>query len=220
MFKRMSLAVGTLALALYVGAGSSAFAQDQQNNQPNNPPSSSGAATQDQQNQQNAAPQGQQNGTMNGSDMNSNDRSSRRRNRDNSMRSSDMSGADVERENRIRWSNRYRLTPLEHKRLRAMGLTDQEVFGVANAAHDSGVDVDEITQMVLRGRSFFQIAEQLGIPYEPLSRRRPEWQTAEWEQGVKEGWFTHRQGMSSYSGSSSSSGTSSSGTSTDHQMNR
>jgi len=203
LFKRMSLAVGTLALALYVGAGSSAYAQDQQNNQPGNPPSSSGAATQN-----------QQNGSRSGSDMNMNDRSSHRHNQDTSMSgSSSMSNEDIERANRIRWSDRYRLTPLEHKRLRAMGLTDQEVFGVANAAHDSGVDVDEITQMVLRGRSFFQIAEQLGIPFEPLARRRPEWQTAEWERGVKEGWYTHRQGMSSYSGSSS-------GMSNDHQMNR
>ena len=70
------------------------------------------------------------------------------------------------------------------------------------------MDVDEVMQMVLRGRSFFQIAEQLGIPYEPLSRRRPEWQTAEWEQGVKEGWFTHRQGMTS------------TGTSADYNRNR
>ena len=41
-----------------------------------------------------------------------------------------------------------------------------------------------------------------------LKNRRPEWQTAEWEQGVKEGWFTHRQGMSS------------SGTSADYNRNR
>jgi len=217
----MSLAVGAVALALSLGAGSAVYAEDQQNNQPNNPPASNGAATQDQQNGQTAAPQGQQNqqdqqnggqnqqnGGMNGSDMNG--RSSRRsRARDNSMRGSDMrSSSDTEREFRIRWSERYRLTPLEHKRLRAMGLSDEEVFAVANASHESHVDVDEITQMVLRGRDYFQIAEQLGIPYDSLLRRRPEWQTAEWEQGVREGWFTHRQGMSS------------SGMSSDHQSNR
>src|SRR3954449_6297901 len=85
LFKRMSLTVGTLALALYVGAGSSAYAQDQQNNQPANPPSSSGAATQN-----------QQNGSTSGSDMNMNDRSSRRHNRDNSMSgSSSMSNEDI-----------------------------------------------------------------------------------------------------------------------------
>jgi hypothetical protein len=192
----MSLAIGTLALALSMGAISSVYAQDQQNNQPTNPPASSGAGAQD-----------QRNGGMNGSDTGR--RSSRRsRMRDSSMRGPDMSASDMERESSIRWSDRYRLTPLDHKRLRAMGLGDNEVFAVANAAHQSGVDVDEIAQMVLRGRDYFQIAEQLGIPYDSLMRRRPEWQTAEWEQGVREGWFSHRQGMSS------------SGMSSDHQPNR
>ena len=129
--------------------------------------------------------------------------------RDNTMRSSDMTtGSSVVGTSRIDWSERYRLTPIEHKRLRAMGLSDDEVFAVSNASEESGVDVDEITQMVLRGRDYFQIAEQLGIPYDSLTKRRPEWQTAEWEQGVKEGWFTHRQGMSS------------TGTSADYNRNR
>ena len=60
--------------------------------------------------------------------------------------------------------------------------------------------------MVLRGRSFFQIADQLGIPFDSLKHRRPEWQTAEWEQGVREGWFSYPHagsmaGMSSDRGS-------------------
>jgi len=184
--------MGALALALWVGAGSSVVAQDQQNSQPSSTPAASSAAATD-----------QQNGGTNGGDMG---RRSRRDRMRRNMQGSDMSGMNTARAERIRWSDRYRLTPLEHKRLRAMGLTDAEVFGVANAARESGVDSDEIAQMVLRGRSFFQIADQLGVPFDSLQRRRPEWQTAEWEQGVHEGWYSYPHagsmaGMSSDRGS-------------------
>jgi len=100
----------------------------------------------------------------------------------------------------IDWSHRYVLTPLEHKRFAAMGLNDDEVFMVANAARLSGQDPYEIAQMVLRGRSYFQIARELNIPPDRLNDRLPEWETAEWERGVREGWYTHRQGMMSTSG--------------------
>jgi hypothetical protein len=96
----------------------------------------------------------------------------------------------------MNWSHRYRLTPIEHKRLRAMGLTDKEVYAVANAAHDSGYDVDEVAQMVLRGREYFQIARDLNIPYSVLERRRPQWDTPEWKHAVDEGWYTLDQGTS------------------------
>src|SRR5438128_4037382 len=79
LFKRISLAIGTLTFALCVGAASSVYAQDQQNNQPTNPPATSGATTQD-----------QQSGATTGSDVGR--RSSRRdRTRDTTMQSSDMS---------------------------------------------------------------------------------------------------------------------------------
>jgi len=97
---------------------------------------------------------------------------------------------------RMSWSHRFRLTPIEHKRLRAMGLTDKEVFGVANAAHYSGQSVDEVAQMVLRGRSFFQIARELNIPYTVLDHQRPEWNTSEWKHAVDEGWYNMDQGSS------------------------
>jgi hypothetical protein len=99
------------------------------------------------------------------------------------------------------WSHRYMLTPLDHKRFEAMGLNDDEVFMVANAARLSGRDPYEIAQMVLRGRAFFQIARELNIPPDRLNDRMPEWETAEWERAVREGWYTHRQGMMSTSGS-------------------
>jgi len=94
------------------------------------------------------------------------------------------------------WSHRYRLTPIEHKRLRAMGLTDKEVYAVASAAHSSGQSVDEVAQMVLRGREYFQIARDLNIPYSVFEHRRPEWDTPEWKHAVDEGWYTMEQGTS------------------------
>jgi hypothetical protein len=152
VFKTMRLALGAAALALCVGTGTGAYAQDQQGGM------TSGAD--------------RQSGMMGTTSM------------------SDQTG-------RTDWSRRFRLTPLEHKRLRAMGLTNSEVFGVANAAEQSGLYVDDIAQMVLRGREFFQIARDLNIPFDRLNDRRPEWETAEWDQAVREGWYTHRQGQSS-----------------------
>jgi YHS domain-containing protein len=99
-------------------------------------------------------------------------------------------------ERHVNWSHRYRLTPIEHKRLRAMGLADKEVYAVASAAHYSGQNVDEVAQMVLRGREYFQIARDLNIPYSVLEHRRPEWDTPEWKHAVDEGWYTLEQGTS------------------------
>jgi len=92
------------------------------------------------------------------------------------------------------WSHQYKLTPVEHKRLHAMGLADKEVYAVANAARESGRSVDEVAQMVLRGRSFWQIARELGLPYKDLEHRQPEWDTPEWKHAVDEGWYTLEQG--------------------------
>ena len=125
------------------------------------------------------------------------------------------------------WSHRYMLTPIEHKRLRAMGLTDNEVFAAANAAEASGIPLDGPTldnpaQMLLRGMPFWEIAHQLNIPLDVMRHRKPEWETAEWRQGVDEGWFTHRQGMTMQS-TTTSTGTTTErrqSTTTEEQRNR
>jgi hypothetical protein len=99
----------------------------------------------------------------------------------------------------VDWSRRYELTPIEHKRLRALGLTNKEVFAVANAARLSrrsleAPSFDDPAQMILRGRAEWQIARDLNVPATALDDRQPEWETAEWETAVDEGWFTYRQG--------------------------
>jgi len=95
------------------------------------------------------------------------------------------------------WSRRYQLTPLDQKRLQAMGLGKEEVWAVAKAAHESNRDVDDVAQMVLRGRSYFQIATELNVPYNSLFRWPQRWQSAEWAEEVKEGspvWYAHSPG--------------------------
>lgn len=118
----------------------------------------------------------------------------------------------------INWSRRYELTPLEMKRLRAKGLRDKEIFLAANAAHLSGRDVDDIVQMIYRGRTASGIAQDLNLSVDSLTNVKPEWQGAEWEQAVREGrWYAPRTGMtagsmeSTRSGSMSSPGSGSTG---------
>jgi hypothetical protein len=104
----------------------------------------------------------------------------------------------------INWSDAYQLTPLEHKRLRAMGLSDPEVFAVAKAARESGREVDDVAQMVFRGRSYWQIAGDLGVPYESLFKWPARWQTPQWQEEVKAGspvWIPNPQAMTPGNGS-------------------
>src|SRR5262245_43447566 len=49
------------------------------------------------------------------------------------------------------WSRAYRLTPLDEKRLRAMGLTKKEIYVCANVASETGRDPDDIAQRIFRG---------------------------------------------------------------------
>jgi FixJ family two-component response regulator len=90
-----------------------------------------------------------------------------------------------------RWSGyssrRYMLTPMEHKRLRAYGLSDRQVFLAANAAHLSGKDVDEIMQMIFRGHTSATLAEWLQVNPKALEERRPEWDSPEWKSAVEHG---------------------------------
>jgi hypothetical protein len=111
---------------------------------------------------------------------------------------SSMGSSSAAQMGHINWSDAYQLTPLEHKRLRAMGLSDPEVFAVAKAARESGREVDDVAQMVMRGRSYFQIAEQLGVPYNSLFKWPARWQTPQWQEEVRAGspvWIPNPQGM-------------------------
>jgi DNA-binding CsgD family transcriptional regulator len=95
----------------------------------------------------------------------------------------------------INWSRAYELTPAEMKRLRAKGLRDSEIFVAANAAALSGRPVDDIVQMIFRGQTADQIAREMNLSVDSLDNVKPEWQSPEWEQAVREGrWYTPPSG--------------------------
>ena len=87
----------------------------------------------------------------------------------------------------IDWSRHYELTPLEMKRLRAKGLSNKEVYVVANAASLTGRPVDSFVEMIFRGATIDQIASQYNLNPDSLLQANPMWQTPEWEQAVKDG---------------------------------
>jgi len=119
------------------------------------------------------------------------------------------------------WSHRYQLTPLEMKRLRAYGLSDEEVFAIANASEEGNVPLDAPTfdsplDMRLRGRANWQIAEKLNIPASDMQRMKPEWQTAEWNQAVEQGsWYAHPAAMNGTMGTTTTTTTRSRSTTTE-----
>jgi hypothetical protein len=98
------------------------------------------------------------------------------------------------------WSRGYTLTPVEHKRLRALGLTDKEVFAAANAARLSRRSLDapafdDPVQMLQRGSTSGEIAKALNVATTDLDDRMPLWETAEWKTAVDEGWYTYPQAV-------------------------
>src|SRR5258707_8413036 len=80
------------------------------------------------------------------------------------------------------WSHAYVLTPLEHKRLRTYGLKDIEVFVVANAATQSGRDVDELVQLYLVHPRRSVVLNDLNLDFTALTKLHPEWATPEWQE--------------------------------------
>src|SRR5260370_20326685 len=85
------------------------------------------------------------------------------------------------------WSHAYVLTPLEHKRLRTYGLKDIEVFVVANAATQSGRDVDELVQLYLVHPRRSVVLNDLNLDFTALTKLHPEWATPEWQEGAERG---------------------------------
>jgi len=88
---------------------------------------------------------------------------------------------------KIDWGQRWELTPLEQKRLRAKGLSDTEVFVVANIQRKTGLDVDFLVHGVYRGVTLRQAGIDLGLTDKEMLARRPEWGTPAWEEAVKRG---------------------------------
>lgn len=216
MFKRMSLAIGAAALTLCLAGGAGVYAQDQPS--PGTSPSISPAPRTpgDQGGAAGRRGRGRRSRDMPGGDMAPGERmrGGGDMSSDRSMRSTTSAPVISAMPAPVDWSAPYRLTPAEHKRLRAMGLTDDEVFALANIAEvshrhiDDVADVDPLPHRVLRGETFEQIAASLNVPFDEVTRRKPEWQSAEWEQAVRSGsWYAHPAGMSGMGSESSGRGT-------------
>jgi hypothetical protein len=98
------------------------------------------------------------------------------------------------------WSRRYVLTPMEFRRLHALGLTDQEIYVAANVAERTGIQLDgtylhDPVQMIQRGATAWEIAEEFNLPVSSLGSHRPEWESAEWRQSDTGFWYAHPTGM-------------------------
>jgi hypothetical protein len=94
----------------------------------------------------------------------------------------------------IRWGQRWELTPVEHKRLRAKGLSDEEVYQVSTLAMKTHYDVDWLVNAMFRGVAITSQATQMGLATDILKAERPaEWGSPGWEEAVQRGdpfWYT------------------------------
>jgi hypothetical protein len=90
----------------------------------------------------------------------------------------------------MRWTRAYVLTPLEHKRLRAYGLKDTEIFLIANAATQTGYDVDYLRQLWMVQPPVDEVIYELNIDVAKVLKFHPEWTTPEWQEAVKRGDYT------------------------------
>ena len=86
-----------------------------------------------------------------------------------------------------KWDRSYQLTPLDHKRLRAKGLSDKEVYKAANVARLRHADVDYVADFILRGAVTGDARSNLGLMPKWVETPRPEWTTPEWQAAVERG---------------------------------
>lgn len=102
------------------------------------------------------------------------------------------------------WSRAYVLTPLESKRLKAIGLNEEEIAVVANTTHLTGRQhPDEAIQAVLRGETAHTIAERYGLAVSWITNERPEWKSEAWKQAEMRGdaWWVPSRANQSVAGS-------------------
>jgi len=93
------------------------------------------------------------------------------------------------------WSHAYVLTPLEHKRLRAKGLNDKEVFIIANAATHTWKSVDYLVERYFTNANQSYVLNSLNINPKSLLVMRPEWSTPEWQAAVERGDYVWLPGV-------------------------
>ena len=88
------------------------------------------------------------------------------------------------------YRERWRLTPRDYYRLRAMGFSRDDVFFIANMATATGLDTRVFADALFRGESHWSIAHDYGMSARDATRVRPEWRTPEWAATVREPVYT------------------------------
>ena len=104
------------------------------------------------------------------------------------------------------WSHAYELTPLEYKRLKAIGLNEEEIAVAANTARMAPRQyVDDIVQMILRGDTAHTIAARYGLAVSWITAEPEAWKSERWKQAVERGdpWYVPSRTSSSVAGSRS-----------------
>src|SRR5260370_41895564 len=79
---------------------------------------------------------------------------------------------------------------LVYKRLRTYGQKDIEICVVANAATQSGRDVDDLVQLYLVHPRRSVVLDDLNLDFTALTKLHPEWATPEWQEAEKRGDYT------------------------------
>jgi len=88
------------------------------------------------------------------------------------------------------YRDRIRLTPGDFYRLRAQGFSRDEVFMIANASRETGLEYRIFADAVYRGMYARDIAYEYGISPRQLTWVNPEWKTAEWAAATGESVYT------------------------------
>jgi hypothetical protein len=80
----------------------------------------------------------------------------------------------------------YRLTPREYRRWRASGFSADEVYLIANAANETGLEPSIFANAIYRGDYARQISSAYGIEPRRLTRVMSEWKSPEWAEATGE----------------------------------
>ncbi len=84
----------------------------------------------------------------------------------------------------------YHLTPREYYRLRASGLTREEVFLIANVARETGLPIEYLQNRVFQGMTARDMSVRWGVDPDEITYVNPEWRTAAWAAAVNEPVYT------------------------------
>ena len=84
----------------------------------------------------------------------------------------------------------YTLTPQDYSRMRAAGLSREQVYMVANASRVTGIDTGYFMNRIYQGATPQELGIRFGITPGELTKVHPDWRTPMWAAAVDEPVFT------------------------------